>query len=192
MSEPVIEEANDAETAVADSIVDGAELRAVVDSLQQRIAERRRSGDYPPGMEEQLEAEFTLIMAAVHRNEVNSNELGRRIRNVEQSVAAVRSDGSTDSRVPGGSTLHATTARLVNRHTGIIADSVRALGSEIAAALSEVHRLVDVQRSADERQLSDVIGAVIDRLAVLDHLADAVVHIEARLDALEAGSVPTS
>jgi hypothetical protein len=169
--------------------VDQIDIDGIVNDLQARVKVRRASGDYPPGLEEQLESQFKIIMAAVQRDEMDTSELGRRIRGVEHSADTLRAQGGTGSRVPGGSTMHSAAARLVTRHTAELATSVRALGIEISGALSEVHHLLNLQREADERQLMDVIGAVMDRLAVLDHLADSVVQLERRVDALEASSI---
>jgi hypothetical protein len=162
------------------------DIDEIVDELRGRVARRRASGDYPPGLEQQLEAEFALIMAGVHRPEVDTGELGRRVAAVEQLTAGVRAETATSSRVPGGSIVHATAQRLVVRQTGELAETVRALGRGIAEALHELHHLVDVQRQADERQLGDVVNALMDRVAIIDHVADAVVQLETRLARLEA------
>ena len=164
---------------------DRIDVDEVVRELQARVAARRRSGDYPPGMEAQLEAEFEAIMRATHRHETNTAALGDRVRSVAAATDGVRAVAASSSRLPGGSALHASAARLVQRHTGVLADSVRTLGGEVTAALTEVRRLLDAQRSADERQLNDVIASLLDRLAVLDHLADAVVDLEARVERVE-------
>ena len=164
----------------------------LVELLQTRVSARRASGDYPPGLEEQLEAEFAVIMAALHRNELTTEELGRRVAAVEHTSAGVRALDETSSRVPGGSAVHTAASRIVARHTNQLADSVRQLGVDVARALHEVHHLIDLQRDADERQLSEVISSVLDRLAVLDHVADAVVLLEQRLDRLESGHRTTT
>lgn len=166
--------------------MDSIDIDALIDELKDRVAVRRANGDYPVGLEEQLESEFKVIMAAVHRDEVNTSELGRRVVQVESAIAGIRSMGAVESRVPGGSALHSTTARLMSRHTGTMADSVRSLGVDVARALHEIHHLFDLSRQADERQLDEVVGSVLDRLAVLDHVADALVLLEQRVAALEA------
>lgn len=168
------------------------DIDGLIEGLKERVTQRRVSGDYPAGLEEQLEAEFKVIMAAVHRDECGTAELGRRVKQVERSTESVRAHGETSSRVPGGSMVHSATARLVSRHTGEIAESVRGLGYSVATALHEVHHLLDVQREADERQLHEVVASLLDRLAVLDHLAEAAVQLEQRVRALENGPIPAS
>lgn len=166
--------------------MEDVDIDELITSLQQRVAERRRAGDYPPGLEEQLEAEFDQIMKAVHRHELDTGELHRRLTVVAQAAANVTAEPPLDSRLPGGGTVHAAAARVVRRHTATLADTVRGLGNEVTNALLEVQRLFEAQRSADERQLDEVIASMLDRLAVLDHVADAVVLLEQRVAALEA------
>jgi hypothetical protein len=162
----------------------------IIEELQARVAQRRADGDYPAGMEAELEAEFVAIMRATHRHETNTQVLERLIERVEESTLGLRAVAESGSRVPGGTALHATATRLVQRHTGTLAESVRSLGRDLVSALDEVRRLFDAQRSADERQLQDVVGSLLDRIAVLDHLADAVVDLETRVAALESGPQP--
>jgi hypothetical protein len=168
--------------------MDHVDIDALVAELQASVNARRQAGDYPPGLEEQLEAEFVEIMRSIHRDEIDTSQLAEYIEAVHVATHQVRADALTDSRVFGGAAVHAATSRLVRRHTRPLADSIRSLGSEITDSLREVHRLFDEQRQADERQLNEVVASLIDRLAVLDHLVDAVVDIERRLAQLEAGT----
>jgi hypothetical protein len=165
--------------------VDHIDVDALVADLQASINARRLAGDYPPGLEEQLEAEFDQIMRSVRRDEIDTTELATLIERVGVATQQVTTQTDHGSRVPGGAAVHSAASRLIRRHTTKLSDSVRSLGSEITEALHEVHRLFDEQRQADERQLNEVISSLIDRLAVLDHLVDAVVDLERRMAALE-------
>jgi len=170
--------------------LDQIDIDKLISGLKQRVEDRRQSGDYPVGLEEQLEAEFKIIMAAVRRDEVDTSELGRRVKAVEHSTAALRSAAETNSRLPAGSAVHRLVARLVRRHTSALEVSTRALGIDVASALHEVHHMIDVQREADERQIHDILGSVMDRIAVVDHLAASVLRLEARVQELETTANP--
>lgn len=66
--------------------------------------------------------------------------------------------------------LHRIINRLCSRqitHNQQIAQSQALLLNELIA---ETKRLFEAQRSADERQLTDLLAAVVDRLAVVDAL----------------------
>lgn len=162
------------------------DIDGLVDELQARVARRRASGDYPPGLEAQLEAQFAAIMRATHRHVADTDALRGIVVDVDAAAAGLRAVVATSSRLPGGGTVHATAARLVQRHTGALAESMRSIAGDLSAGLTEVARLIDAQRSADERQLQDVIASILDRIALLDSLSDAVIDLERRLAALEA------
>ncbi len=168
--------------------MDAVDIEQLVEQMQAEVAQRRANGSYPPGLEAQLEAEFETIMAAVHRGELNTSELGRRVKSVEHSLGALGGDISLSSKVPGGASVHRAAGRVVGRHTSPLADQVRNLGTDIARALHEVHHLIEVQKAADERQLNDVVAALFDRVAILDHVADAMVNLERRVAELERGA----
>lgn len=161
------------------------EFESVLAEMRDRVKARRASGEYPPGLETQLEAEFDAILRSVRRDEVTTEELSSRIVAVGHWIAAVSGDADVDSRVPGGTAFHRSVSRIVRRHTNQLADSVRAMGLSVHHALEEVVRVLDAQRSADERQLNEVVGSVFDRLAVLDHLVEAVGELERRMDEVD-------
>jgi hypothetical protein len=164
---------------------------SVLAEIQDRVKARRAAGDYPAGLEAQLEAEFDAIMASVHRDEVSTEELSTRVLAVGHWIAAISGEAPAKSKVLGGAALHGSTARLVRRHTGHLAEGVRAMGLTMHAALEEIVRLLDAQREADERQLREVVANLYDRLAVVDHLVHATADLERRLEAVERSRPPT-
>ena len=162
----------------------------IVAELQQQVSQRRLSGDYPEGLEHQLESEFQAIMGEVDRDEISTALLegcvdGVRgaILNMDASVDAARAIGS---RVPGGAAVHHTMGRVIVRHTSPIAASLSDLGAFVTDALSETRRLFEAQSSADERQLLEALSGVFDRLAVLDHLVEITRDLEQRVAVLES------
>ena len=158
----------------------------VVASLQRRIVERRLAGEYPVGLELQLESEFAGMLRSIDRHEIDTDQLAGLVQGVVVAAHDMHLDGSDESRLPGGSAAHRAVSRIVQRQTNPLAESIRDLGVSIADALWEVRRLMEAQRSADERQLLDAISGVLDRLAVLDHLVAIVSELEQRLILLES------
>ena len=158
--------------------LDNDDLVAV---LKQRVANRRSNGDYPPGLEEQLEAEFAAIMKAVHRHEFDSTLLEHRVNAFDHATRAIGSGvPEARSRIPGGRLLHRLAGKFVRRHISHLAEEVRRSNETATAALDEIRAMFALQRSVDERQMLEVIGALMDRMAVVDHLADAVIELERR------------
>jgi hypothetical protein len=168
------------------------DLDQIVAELDAEVRRRRMRGDYPEGLEQQLSSEFDAMMRAIDRDEVDTTRLGQLVDGIAGATAHVSNDALTASRVPFGSGVHATTGRLIARHSAHLATNVRTLGASVTEAMDEVRRLVDAQRAADERQLHDAIAGVLDRLAVLDHVVELVRDVEQRLDALERGERPAT
>ena len=164
----------------------GIDIDEVIESLQRRITERRLAGDYPVGLETQLESEFAGLMRAIDRHEIDTQQLGAFVQGVVVAAHDMHLDGTGASRIPGGSSAHRAISRVVQRQTNPLAESIRDLGVSVADALWEVRRLLEAQRSADERQLLDAVSGVLDRLAVLDSLAAIVTDLEARTALLES------
>jgi len=170
-------------------VIDVDELVA---DLRERVARRRVAGDYPPGLERQLEAEFDVILDQMHRHDSGETALADRVGEAGWAAHNVHAGSASSSRIPGGAVLHGAVGRLVGRHTHELTDSVRRYAVAAQQALVEVERSFRAQRRADERELNEVLGAVLDRLAVIDHLAEAVVDIESRLDRLERSAATGS
>jgi len=166
--------------------VSDIEIDEVVSALRRRVTERRLAGDYPEGLEQQLESEFHGMMRAIDRHEIDTGRLGGLVDGVRNTAHEVRSIAATDSRVPGGSNAHAALGRVVQRHTQPLTESLRDLGVSVADALSETRRLFDAQNAADERQLLDALAGVLDRLAVLDHVVELTRDLEERVARLES------
>lgn len=160
-------------------------VQDTVDELQQRVAARRLRGDYPVGMESELEAEFSSLASATGRHELDDDDLALRLQVVRDAVGRVSGTADISSRVPGGAALHKSTGLLVGRHTNHLAHGLREVGDATVTALTEIERLLHAQRAADERQLNEVVSAVLDRLGVIDELVTSVRSIEHRLLQLE-------
>jgi hypothetical protein len=161
------------------------DVDAIVEELRGRIAARRVAGDYPIGLEHELEAEFAGMLRGIDRHEVDTVRLQELVQSVRVAAHDMQLDPPTGSRVPGGSSAHVAMGRMVRRHTGPLAESVRDLGISVAEALDEVRRVVHAQNTADERQLHDAVAGVLDRLAVIDHLTELTADLERRIVALE-------
>lgn len=168
--------------------MDEIDVDAIMEDIERRVAVRRAEGAYPLGLEEQLEAEFKYVMAGVHRREVDSSALRHHVDGASRALAGVGATTENSSRLPGGAVVHGATARLISRHIGALAEQTRTFGEQTLEALREVAVLADAQRSADERQLKDVVASLLDRMAVLDHLGAAVLELERRVAELEAAT----
>lgn len=158
--------------------VDVDELAAL---LRRRVEERRAAGQYPDGMEAQMEAEFAAIMDQVRSHRSGTMplvELQDRISARGPVAHGVAPSGAKGLVVAGVDRLVAHAVRPIEAELG----QVRA---DLVDAIAVMRQLVDVQRGADERLLNDVLGAVLDRLSALDHLSATVADLESRIERIE-------
>ncbi len=150
--------------------------------LQQRISTRRQAGDYPPGLEEQLEAEFRNILETTYRGTRGLDHLEARMNMLREAMAEIRGlGGPATSRVPFGGLVHRFARRIVRRHTAALAAETKMSFDRVEFVLHEVEYLFKVQRSHDERLLNEVLSSMLDRLATIDALVEAVIRLESSL-----------
>ena len=174
-------------TELSRTALDASTNDELVDELKRRVFERRVAGDYPVGLEQQLESHFDHMLHSLHGDEASTETLREAIESVGEAIGAIgQVEVATTSRAPGGSALHRTAAQLVRRHVQQVESELAMVAVAVREALDESARLIEVTRLADERELSGVLAMVLDRLAVVDHLSEMVIDIEDRLVRLEA------
>jgi hypothetical protein len=164
------------------------EIEQIMDGIQDTISRRRAAGEYPAGLETELEAEFASILALTHRGEADrADALERLLQEVRMHAPHVSGLTATSSRIPLVNLLHKVVRRLVARQTRGLAAQQRAVNEQVIAMLE---LLVDDARSredADRRMVAKLSKHVLDRVAVVDHLYFIVAELETRLRKFEAG-----
>ena len=151
----------------------------LVDQLRARVAERRERGEYPPHLEQDLDAHFQHIVSLRAQGRSTFRE---RLDALDEAASSLRAESiPTKSRVPGGSFLHRMVAKAVHRQTaGVLkqvqefayatveafdsmAGSVAASsGPGLGAQLDTLHALVASQQQAINAQRADILS-IIDR-----------------------------
>ena len=164
------------------------EVTEIVATLKQRVADRRAAGDYPMGLEQQLESHFDAMLESLHDDRTSTDGLRTAVDRLGATLAAVgKADIAATSRAPGGAVIHRATMQLIKRHVQQVELELSSVASAVRDGLTESARLFEEFRSADERELNGVLAMVLDRLAVVDHLSEVVVELEERLRRLEPG-----
>lgn len=114
------------------------DLAAALVALHQRVEDRRRQGTYPPGLEEQLEEHARRILASRHDSSRERMEaLREQLDQIRRGTLAGPHRISTDSRMPGGSLVHAVFARLATRHSQAILEQVGNLADQLVELIEE-------------------------------------------------------
>ncbi len=112
------------------------DVDALVAQLQARVEERRRSGFYPPGLEDDMALHARRMLH--HLRE--TPDLRAHLRRVEEALPFDAGRIPAVSGVPGGELIHKTVAKVTMRQT--------------QGALAEVE--------AFARPVRDALGAIVD------------------------------
>ncbi|MHB8464861.1 MAG: class I SAM-dependent methyltransferase [Acidimicrobiales bacterium] len=161
----------------------------LIDELRNRVSERRKSGFYPEGLEEDLDAHFRRIVS--HRRTADMTSL-------RSSLDALEGRGtfSADriqlaaSAVPGGEQVHRVVGKMVARQTHGILEQVQQFSDVVRDALGKI---ADALEDPYGHQHGDLVGqldAIWERLAAWERgpvdSAAAVGDLRRRVEALEA------
>lgn len=159
------------------------DIDAILDEVREHVRLRRIAGDYPPGLEQELEAEFRGV---VDRERRDWTSIQTKLR--EQTDGLVKSldniTGVTDiqSRIPGGTIFHGVVRRIIGRQTRGLATQFRHAAEEMTALVVTISELQQSQEDADRRLVMHLSKTVMERLAVVDHLTIIVRDLERRLE----------
>ena len=123
----------------------------VLAEIYSRVAQRRQEGRYPAGMEQQLSAEFDAIIAVVHRGDDTVDDFDTVIKALEEVV-----NSKEDSQSDGQLEL-------------------------IAQALRLIQKQLLQQKETDARVMKQLEHAVMDRILMVDVLAEAVLELERKV-----------
>jgi O-antigen chain-terminating methyltransferase len=164
----------------SDIVAGGDESRPDIDELvarlRARVESRRRSGEYPAHLEEELTAHFRRILHQ-RREPRPLPDVHDAVRAVGEALPLEAGRIPLASGLPGGEVVHKTVARVVGRQTqGILeqvqgfAQPVQAALEALAAAIADLTRTVQVdvaqsldaiyeRQAAQERILAGLGGA---------------------------------
>lgn len=170
------------------SDVSAARVDELVRALQARVEERHRSGEYPPGLEQELDAHYQRIVST----RGGRSSFRERLDAVHETTDAFAADAiPLRSRVPGGAFLHRIVAKAVRRQTEGVIGQTRANARAVADALeaaADPLDMTDQQAGAGLRQQLDALQTLVaDQQRALNLLrADLLAVIERRIHAPRA------
>jgi len=160
------------------------DLERLVDDLKSRLEERRRSGLYPPGLEEQMDEHARQF--AAHRVAWPDplTSLREAVAKVADARAIHRVEIEPTSSVPLGSLVHRTADKLQRRHLDELVAQVWGFAAAVTEALE---RSVDVlgQPPHDYGAVLEQLDAILERIAALEAGAAVGGALGALLDRVE-------
>ena len=161
---------------------------ALIDEIRNLVAERRRSGFYPEGLEDDLDAHFRRIVS--HRRGAASEVVRESLQNLaaRSHFSLARIPKST--RIPGGDKVHRAVGKVTSRQTQGVLQQVQ----EFADALrSSLQLIVDALEDPFDHLHSDLVAqldAIWERLAAWERgpveSGPALGDLRRRVEALEA------
>jgi hypothetical protein len=161
------------------------EITLLLTRIKNEVALKRVNGEYPLGLEEQLEREFAEIMSSTNRRYFASKDLTAQLLHLEDALGRLTGKVSNQSRVPGASLFHRLMGKLTKRQVMGLTAQVRDVESLVLIVLKMLGEFAESQEAADSRVVRELSQHVLDRVAVVDHLAILSIELEARLRKLE-------
>ena len=155
--------------------------------LRNRVEERRKSGEYPPGLENDLEGHFRRI---VSRGRAQDLEMVRSsLHALEGRMAFNRARIPASSELPGGSVLHRSVGKLVGRQTEGVLDQVRLFAEAVRETFEALLDALEMPGSHVHADLIEQLDGALERLAAFERTPGdprvAVAELERRVEHLE-------
>jgi hypothetical protein len=140
------------------------DLDALVAELRVKVEERRRRGEYPPGLEEDLAAHFRRLLG---RRIEPPREVDIRgpLDRIGQTLPLGPERIPAASRLPAGQAVHQVVAKLVGRQTQGILDQVQAFADPVHQALVALATALDDLSREVREDLAVQVAAVLERQA---------------------------
>jgi SAM-dependent methyltransferase len=159
----------------------------LIERLRSRVAERRDSGQYPEGLEDELEQHFKRIV--FHRTEPELDRVKADIQSLDSHMDFSSKPEQLESGLPGGAAMHKAVGKLVARHNQQLQVQVYEFAVAVRRAF---HALGDAIQDPTTHTHGDLVGhvdAVLERLASYERSpgdsGEAVADLRRRIEELE-------
>lgn len=158
---------------------DAGEHEALIEEIQQRVENRRQQGDYPPGLEGQLDRHYHQILSGF------DDEL-EAITSLRLSVAGLRAQADfevgridTWSPNPVKRLIHRLIGRLGVRQAHGVLSQVQAYANALDEVIARLLALVESLAGSgstggrDQTDLDKRLHTALDRISLLEERLDA-------------------
>lgn len=139
----------------------------LIERLHERVEERRAAGDYPDGLEEDLDQHFRRI--AFHRTKADTTALDEAVAKLDASMDFSPRAIEIESSFPGGEMFHRALDKAMARQRQAMLEQM----SEFAEVVREtVHVLADAVKNPQSHVHGDLVGrldVILERLDRLEH-----------------------
>lgn len=163
--------------AASDSGLQSVDLDDLIAQLRARVDERRRAGEYPPGLEDDLSTHFRRILDQRHPV-APSEDLEGKLAAVRETLPLGPGRISFESELPGGRNLHRAVAKAVSRQTDGILRQVQDFAEPTTELLAAVVASLEWLQEQIDRRLAPQLGAVLERQAEQERRGERIITSE--------------
>jgi SAM-dependent methyltransferase len=158
--------------------------------LRRRVEQRRQGGEYPLGLEDELDARFRRI-ASQHVGDIETVRV--RLLHLESTLGFAVDRIPTGSEQPAGELAHKVIRKAFSRQTQGVFEQLRPFAEAVRDALSALLAVLETPGTHEHADLDGRLETVLERLAAIERApastaagSPEIVQLLARLERLEA------
>ena len=153
--------------------------------IKQRVAERRKAGDYPPGLENQLDRHYQEILRGFNFLS-DEDDLQSLLRRLKSSTAFDATNIETWSPNPFKRLIHQLIAKLTIRQTSGVLNQVQQHANTLNQAFEALILIVDELQAGEGGTQTEILNNRSDIDKRLSAALDRLSLIEAELESLRS------
>jgi SAM-dependent methyltransferase len=158
--------------------------------LRTRVDERRESGAYPDGLEDELQARFRRI-ALQHVGDIEAVRVS--LLHLESTLGFGVSRIPTASNQPGGEIAHKVMRKAFSRQTQGLIEQMRPFAEAVRDALKALMAVLETPGTHEHADLDGRLDTLLEHMAALERAPSGgapanaeMAHLMARVERLEA------
>lgn len=170
--------------ATPEATGDGAlstQLDEAVARIQRRVAERKASGQYPPGMEDELDRHYRALVTVLATEASAVRLLHEGVSELDALPPFSRARIPVDSRRRVGRLFHRVWAKLSSRQTEGVLTQVREHAAVVRRVLDRMAEVVEGLALHGHPDTERRVATLADRVALLEDIAERLDRIEDQL-----------
>lgn len=166
------------------------EIEELLSEIRQRIDQRRKDGQYPQGLEQDLDIQFEQLVKQKPVS-LNFDPLLKSLEKVKE-LTRISYQSIVDSTIPGGSSFHSKVSHLLQRHFHVTINQINTHFDALYDLLDQIVLVIQEKTSIQHKELKADLNIIFQRLAAYERSPEAsiggiaelsrrVEHIEGRL-----------
>ncbi|HUP73234.1 MAG TPA: hypothetical protein VM282_09310 [Acidimicrobiales bacterium] len=154
--------------------------------IQSRISERRASGDYPAGLEDELDRHYRQVSDTLHGTSAALRGATEAVHRVGATSGFAAERISYASRAPAGAVVHRVVGKATMRQTQGVLQQVQEFAAATRDALEACLDVLQDQSVHTHPRLERRLAYLVDKLADFESARGELASLEARVAAIEA------